>query len=32
MDVVEKIGRTRTGDRDRPLKDIVIQTVRIQRT
>jgi peptidyl-prolyl cis-trans isomerase A (cyclophilin A) len=32
MDVVEKIGATRTGDRDRPLKDIVIQTVRIERT
>jgi peptidyl-prolyl cis-trans isomerase A (cyclophilin A) len=32
MDVVKKIGSTRTGDRDRPLKDIVIQTVRIQRT
>ena len=32
MDVVKKIGSTRTGDRDRPLKDIVIQTVRIERT
>ena len=32
MDVVKKIGATRTGDRDRPLTDIVIQTVRIQRT
>ena len=31
MDVVEKIGRTRTGDRDRPVKDIVIQTIRIER-
>ena len=32
MDVVKKIGGSRTGDRDRPLKDIVIQTVRIERT
>jgi peptidyl-prolyl cis-trans isomerase A (cyclophilin A) len=32
MDVVNKIGSTRTGDRDRPLKDIVIQSVRILRT
>jgi len=31
MDVVSKIGRTQTGDRDRPLKDIVIQTVTIER-
>ena len=31
MDVVEKIGRTRTGDRDRPVKDIVIQTIGIER-
>ena len=31
MDVVEKIGSTRTGDRDRPLKDIVIQSIRIER-
>jgi cyclophilin family peptidyl-prolyl cis-trans isomerase len=31
MDVVTKIGSTRTGDRDRPLKDIVIQSVTIER-
>ena len=31
MDVVVKIGRTQTGDRDRPLKDIVIQHVTIDR-
>jgi peptidyl-prolyl cis-trans isomerase A (cyclophilin A) len=30
-DVVSKIGRTPTGDRDRPLKDIVIQKVTIER-
>ena len=32
MDVVRKIGSTATGDRDRPLKDIVIQSVTITRT
>jgi peptidyl-prolyl cis-trans isomerase A (cyclophilin A) len=32
MDVVKKIGSSRVGDRDRPLTDIVIQTVRIERT
>jgi peptidyl-prolyl cis-trans isomerase A (cyclophilin A) len=31
MDVVRKIGSTRTGDRDRPLKDIVIRAVKIRR-
>jgi len=31
MDVVNKIGKTPTGDRDRPIKDIVIQTVTIER-
>ena len=31
MDVVSKIGRTKTGDRDRPVKDVVIQTVTIER-
>src|SRR5436190_2193513 len=31
MDVVSKIGRTATGDRDRPTKDIVIQRVTIER-
>jgi peptidyl-prolyl cis-trans isomerase A (cyclophilin A) len=32
MDVVQKIGSAPTGDRDRPKKDIVIQTVKITRT
>jgi hypothetical protein len=31
MDVVSRIGRTKTGDRDRPVKDIVIQQVIIER-
>ena len=31
MDVVKKIGSSPTGDRDRPLKDVVIQTVKIKR-
>ena len=31
MDVVRRIGSTRTGAQDRPLKDIVIQTVKIER-
>jgi peptidyl-prolyl cis-trans isomerase A (cyclophilin A) len=31
MDVIGKIGRTRTGDRDRPVKDVVIQNVTIER-
>jgi peptidyl-prolyl cis-trans isomerase A (cyclophilin A) len=31
MDVVSKIGRTPTGDRDRPRKDVVIQHVTIER-
>ena len=31
MDVVSKIGSTKTADRDRPLKDIVIQQVIIER-
>jgi len=31
MDVVSKIGRTQTGDRDRPVKDVVIQQVIIER-
>jgi cyclophilin family peptidyl-prolyl cis-trans isomerase len=31
MDVVKKIGRTPTGDRDRPLKDVVVQKVTIER-
>src|SRR5687767_7577660 len=32
MDVVKKIGSTRTGDRDRPLTDVLIQSVTIQRS
>jgi peptidyl-prolyl cis-trans isomerase A (cyclophilin A) len=32
MDVVNKIGRTPTGDRDRPLTDVVIQSVKIEKT
>jgi peptidyl-prolyl cis-trans isomerase A (cyclophilin A) len=31
MDVVRKIGSTRVGPRDRPLKDVVIDTVKIRR-
>ena len=31
MDVVSKIGKTKTGDRDRPVKDIIIQHVTIER-
>src|SRR5687767_15470339 len=31
MDVVRKIGSTPTGDRDRPLKDVVIESIRIER-
>jgi peptidyl-prolyl cis-trans isomerase A (cyclophilin A) len=31
LDVVQKIGKTRTGDRDRPVTDIAIQTVKIER-
>jgi len=31
MDVVKKIGSTRTGDRDRPATDIVIEHVAIRR-
>jgi len=31
MDVVKRIGTTRTGDRDRPVKDIVINHVTIER-
>jgi peptidyl-prolyl cis-trans isomerase A (cyclophilin A) len=32
MDVVKKIGATPTGERDRPIKDVVIETVKIKRT
>jgi cyclophilin family peptidyl-prolyl cis-trans isomerase len=31
MDVVRKIGGMPTGDRDRPLTDVVIQSIRIDR-
>jgi peptidyl-prolyl cis-trans isomerase A (cyclophilin A) len=31
MDVVSRIGKTPIGDRDRPVKDIVIETVTIER-
>ena len=31
MDIVRKIGSTQTGPRDRPVKDVVIQTVKIDR-
>jgi peptidyl-prolyl cis-trans isomerase A (cyclophilin A) len=31
MDVISKIGRTQTGDRDRPVKDILIQHVIIEK-
>jgi peptidyl-prolyl cis-trans isomerase A (cyclophilin A) len=31
MDVISKIGRRQTGDRDRPVKDIVIQHVIIEK-
>ena len=31
MDVVKRIGSARTGDRDRPVKDIVINHVTIER-
>ena len=31
MDVVRKIGGTRTGERDRPVQDIVIKSIKIDR-
>lgn len=31
MDVVQKIGRVATGERDRPIKDIVVSAVKIER-
>ena len=31
MDIVSRIGKTPTGDRDRPVKDIVVQHVTIER-
>jgi peptidyl-prolyl cis-trans isomerase A (cyclophilin A) len=32
MDVVRAIGKLPTGERDRPLTDVVIQSIRIERT
>jgi cyclophilin family peptidyl-prolyl cis-trans isomerase len=32
MDVVRKIGSTKTGPGDRPLKDVVIKSIKIERT
>ncbi len=32
MDVVRRIGSTPTGTQDRPVKDIVIQSVKITRS
>jgi peptidyl-prolyl cis-trans isomerase A (cyclophilin A) len=32
MDVVQKIGKTQTGPQDRPAKDIVINSVKIERS
>ncbi len=32
MDVVQKIGKTQVGRNDRPVKDIVINSVQIERT
>ena len=31
MDVIRKIGSTRTGERDRPVTDIVIKSIKIDR-
>lgn len=31
MDVVRRIGSAPTGDRDRPVKDVVINTIKIER-
>jgi len=31
MDVVRKIGGTKTGANDRPVKDVVIKTIKIER-
>jgi len=31
LDVVRAIGRTPTGERDRPIKDVVIQSITIER-
>ncbi len=32
LDVVRRIGQVRTGERDRPVKDVVIEHVKIRRT
>jgi peptidyl-prolyl cis-trans isomerase A (cyclophilin A) len=32
MDIVQKIGKTRTGPQDRPVKDIVINSLKIDRS
>src|SRR6266545_6099825 len=32
MDVVQRIGKTRTGAQDRPLKEIVVNSVKIERS
>jgi peptidyl-prolyl cis-trans isomerase A (cyclophilin A) len=32
MDVVQKIGKTQTGRNDKPVKDIVMNSVTIERT
>jgi cyclophilin family peptidyl-prolyl cis-trans isomerase len=31
LDVVERIGQVPTGPRDRPIEDVVIRSVRIER-
>jgi peptidyl-prolyl cis-trans isomerase A (cyclophilin A) len=31
MDVIRKIGSTKTGAQDRPVKDVVIQSLKIRR-
>jgi cyclophilin family peptidyl-prolyl cis-trans isomerase len=31
LDVVQKIGKTRTGAQDRPVKDVVMNSVKIER-
>jgi peptidyl-prolyl cis-trans isomerase A (cyclophilin A) len=32
LDVVQKIGKTKTGPQDRPLKDVVINSLKIEKT
>ena len=32
MDVVKKIGSAPTGDRDRPLKDVIIDSIKIEQS